>query len=116
MLCCVQRKLLDSAAILAMRKLRKIAVFCGSSSGSSSEYAAGARRLGEEMVRREIGLVYGGGSVGLMGVIAETVARGLGEENVIGVIPRALCPREVRAHCRPPGRPWEPLNPPQILP
>lgn len=40
-----------------------------------------------------------GGNVGLMGAVAETVAAGLGEENVIGVIPSALAPREVRAHC-----------------
>ncbi|CAL5221821.1 g4078 [Coccomyxa viridis] len=47
------------------------------------------------MVKRGIGLVYGGGNVGLMGEIASTVYAGLGEENVIGVIPEALQPREI---------------------
>lgn len=78
-----------------MPKIEKIAVFCGASSGNRDEYLEAARALGEEMVRRKIGLVYGGGNVGLMGAIAETVGRGLGENNVIGVIPKALAPREV---------------------
>ena len=78
-----------------MKEFKKIAVFCGASSGSSPIYEQFARLLGEEMVRRKIGLVYGGGNVGLMGVIAETVGKGLGEEHVIGVIPQALAPREI---------------------
>ena len=77
------------------REFKKIAVFCGASSGSNPVYLQCARQLGEEMVRRRIGLVYGGGNVGLMGAIAETVGKGIGEENVIGVIPKALAPREV---------------------
>lgn len=76
---------------------RKIAVFCGSSVGKNREYAAQTVRLGEEMVKRNIGLVYGGGNVGLMGVISETVHKGLGSEAVIGVIPDFLEDREV--HC-----------------
>jgi predicted Rossmann-fold nucleotide-binding protein len=77
---------------------KKIAVFCGSSIGNSKNYAAQTVLLGEEMVKRNIGLVYGGGNVGLMGVIAETVYRGLGcdEESVVGVIPDYLEDREVR--------------------
>jgi predicted Rossmann-fold nucleotide-binding protein len=47
------------------------------------------------MVRRDIGLVYGGGTVGLMGVIARGVAEGLGPQCVLGVIPSALTPREI---------------------
>lgn len=47
------------------------------------------------MVRRDVGLVYGGGTVGLMGVIAHGVADGLGPQRVLGVIPQALTPREV---------------------
>ena len=47
-----------------VRQLNKIAVFCGASSGTSPEYVAAARALGEEMVARGIGLVYGGGNVG----------------------------------------------------
>lgn len=79
-----------------MREFSKIAVFCGASPGTNSDYIAVAKFLGEEMVQRRIGLVYGGGNVGLMGAIAETVGKGLGEQHVIGVIPRALAPREVR--------------------
>jgi len=48
-------------------------VFCGASDGSSPVYMEAATELGKEMARRNIGLVYGGGSVGLMGVIARTV-------------------------------------------
>ncbi len=78
-----------------MPEFKKIAVFCGASSGSDPVYIECARKLGEEMVRRNIGLVYGGGNVGLMGAIAETVGKGLGEDSVIGVIPKALAPREI---------------------
>ncbi|KAI7839678.1 hypothetical protein COHA_006487 [Chlorella ohadii] len=80
---------------LQPREFKKIAVFCGASSGGSPVYVEAARALGEEMVRRGIGLVYGGGNVGLMGAIAETVGKGLGEQSVIGVIPAALEPREI---------------------
>lgn len=55
----------------------------------------GARALAHEMVAQKIGLVYGGGTVGLMGEIARTVAAGLGDEGVFGVLPEALAPREV---------------------
>lgn len=69
------------------------AVFCGSSHGDDPAYTRAAERLGEEMVKRNVGLVYGGGDVGLMGVIADTVMR-LGG-SAIGVIPRLLVDREV---------------------
>ena len=51
-------------AAIPPRSFKKVAVFCGASSGASPLYAAAARELGEEMVRRQIGLVYGGGNVG----------------------------------------------------
>ncbi|KAK9830081.1 hypothetical protein WJX72_009660 [[Myrmecia] bisecta] len=76
-------------------RFRYVAVFCGASSGSSPEYLECARALGRELVKRQIGLVYGGGSVGLMGAVSQTVYDGLGEGSVIGVIPEALVPREV---------------------
>lgn len=78
-------------------QLKKIAVFCGSSIGKNKAYAAQTILLGEEMVKRDIGLVYGGGNVGLMGVIAETVYRGMGcnDDAVIGVIPDYLEEKEV---------------------
>lgn len=73
--------------------MKRICVFCGSSAGSRPEYAAAAEELGRELVRRNIGLVYGGGNVGLMGIIADAVLRADGE--VQGVIPENLMAREV---------------------
>jgi uncharacterized protein (TIGR00730 family) len=73
--------------------MRQICVFCGSRSGVSYAYEEGARRLGRELAKAGITLVYGGGRVGLMGVLADTVLGSGGE--VIGVIPKALVRREV---------------------
>lgn len=72
---------------------RNLCVFCGSSHGADPAYAEAARQLGGELVRRGIGLVYGGGNVGLMGVLADTVLQADGR--IIGVIPEALMVREV---------------------
>lgn len=68
-------------------------MFCGSRFGNNPAYEAAARKLGEIMLERDIRLVYGGGSIGLMGVVADTVANGGGE--VVGVIPRFLEKLEV---------------------
>jgi uncharacterized protein (TIGR00730 family) len=73
--------------------MKRICVFCGSSSGSRPEYRAAAEEMGRELVRRNIGLVYGGGNVGLMGVLADAVLRAGGE--AVGVIPENLMAREV---------------------
>jgi uncharacterized protein (TIGR00730 family) len=73
--------------------MKRICVFCGSSSGAKPEYAQAAKRLGSVLVQRHLGLVYGGGNVGLMGQIANAVID-LGGE-VIGVIPRGLLERRV---------------------
>jgi hypothetical protein len=73
--------------------MKSIAVYCGASSGARPEYAEGARELARALVEHNIGLVYGGGKVGLMGVIADEVLRLGGEAT--GVIPRALLEREV---------------------
>ena len=70
----------------------RICVYLGSSPGRSPVYRETAIAFGELMVKRGIGLVYGGGNVGLMGIIADTVHAGGGE--VIGVIPEALKARE----------------------
>jgi uncharacterized protein (TIGR00730 family) len=70
-----------------------INVFCGSSPGNGSIYMAMADALGTEMACRGIGLVYGGGSSGLMGAVATAVERNGG--HVLGVIPAALAPREL---------------------
>jgi uncharacterized protein (TIGR00730 family) len=73
--------------------LKRICVFCGSSVGARSAYKGAAEELGELLAGRGIGLVYGGGCIGLMGVVADTVMRKGGE--VIGVIPESLMQREV---------------------
>jgi uncharacterized protein (TIGR00730 family) len=73
--------------------MNRLAVYCGSSMGSDPAFAALARALGEEMARRRIALVYGGGQRGLMGVVADAVLAGGGE--AYGVIPQALVDLEV---------------------
>ncbi len=73
--------------------MKRICVFCGSSPGSRPEYGAAAEEMGRDLVRRNIGLVYGGGNVGLMGVIADAVLRAGGEAQ--GVIPESLTALEV---------------------
>jgi uncharacterized protein (TIGR00730 family) len=73
--------------------MKRICVFCGSSSGSRPEYRAAAEELGAELVRRNISLVYGGTHVGLMGVLADAVLSAGGE--AVGVIPEHLMAREV---------------------
>jgi len=73
--------------------LRTICVYCGSNPGNRSEYAAAAQALGRLLVDEGIRLVYGGGRVGLMGVIAEAVMAAGGE--AIGIIPAALDRREI---------------------
>ena len=79
-----------------MKKIASLCVYCGSASGGSPVYAAAARALGRELVRRDIGLVYGGGNVGLMGAIADEVMASGG--HATGVIPEALMKREVGHH------------------
>jgi uncharacterized protein (TIGR00730 family) len=59
--------------------MRRICVFCGSSAGNRPEYRAAAEELGAELARRGTGLVYGGGNVGLMGVLADAVLKAGGE-------------------------------------
>ena len=73
--------------------LRRICVFCGSSSGILPEYAAAADRLGRLLAERGIEIVYGGGRVGLMGVLADACLAAGGR--VIGVIPEALATKEL---------------------
>ncbi len=68
--------------------IRRLAVFCGSNLGAQAAYRLAAVELGELLVRRGLGLVYGGGDVGLMGALADAVLAAGGE--VIGVIPRHL--------------------------
>jgi len=72
---------------------RRVCVFCGSNAGTAAAYAAAARDLGAAMAERGVGLVFGGGRVGLMGVLADAVLDAGGE--VIGVMPGHLIDREV---------------------
>ncbi len=77
-----------------IRKLmERIFVFCGSSPGGELEYLQAAQQLGHILARRNVGLVYGGAKVGMMGKIAEAVLEKGGE--VIGIIPKGLVDKEV---------------------
>ena len=71
-----------------MRTFKRICVYCGSNPGRAEHYADAAKRLGRLLAGRGIGLVFGGGSVGLMGIIADAVLEAGGE--AIGVIPEKL--------------------------
>lgn len=71
----------------------RVAIFCGAHKGSNGKYAEIAAHVARSLVSREIGIVYGGGRVGLMGVVADAALQAGGE--VIGVIPRSLAGEEV---------------------
>ena len=73
--------------------MQRICVYCGSSLGRRPLYAENARRLAQALVERGLGLVYGGASVGVMGVLADAVLAAGGE--VVGIIPRGLVAKEV---------------------
>ena len=75
-----------------MSQIRRICVYCGSGPGRDPAFAAAARKLGQAMAKNGIGLVYGGGSVGLMGEVANAVLDSGGE--VTGIIPEFLANRE----------------------
>jgi uncharacterized protein (TIGR00730 family) len=71
----------------------RVTVFCGSNTGNRAAYRLAAEALARELVARDIGLVFGGGCVGLMGVVADAVLAAGG--TAIGVIPQALVDREL---------------------
>jgi uncharacterized protein (TIGR00730 family) len=73
--------------------MKSVAVYCGSSSGNQEMYVQQAQEMGRELARRGLTLVYGGGCVGLMGVIADAVLAEGGK--VIGVIPGFLADKEL---------------------
>ena len=73
--------------------MKRLCVYCGSSSGRLTDYARVARQLARAMVNRNIDLVYGGASVGIMGEIANAVLEAGGD--VIGIIPKGLFVKEV---------------------
>ena len=70
-----------------------VCVFCGSAPGARPSYSAAARELGTALAQAGMTLVYGGGKLGLMGIVADAVLAAGGR--VIGVIPRALLEREL---------------------
>lgn len=76
-----------------MSQLRSVCVYCGSGLGTDPAYAVAARTLGREMAERGVRLVYGGGSIGLMGEIAQSVLKHGGR--VTGIIPKFLREQEV---------------------
>ena len=73
--------------------MKTLCVYCGAATGANPRYAESARALAAEFVKHDIGLVYGGGNVGLMGVIADAVLQLGGRAT--GVIPQALVDKEV---------------------
>lgn len=76
--------------------MKSVCVFCGSSPGHDPVHAQGARAMGTEIAKRGLVLVYGGGAVGLMGIVADAALAAGGE--VHGIIPRALREKEVGHH------------------
>lgn len=81
------------AVLETLAPLRRLCVFCGSSRGARGDYAAAAQELAAELARRGIELVYGGGNIGLMGVVADAALRhGV---RVTGIIPRGLADKEL---------------------
>jgi len=76
-----------------MTRMKRVCVYCGSASGAAPAYRAAAEKLGVLLAQSRIGLVYGGGSIGLMGILADAVLEAGGE--VTGIIPRHLHEREI---------------------
>lgn len=73
--------------------MKRVCVFCGSSAGADPVYRRAAQYMGEALVQRGLGLVYGGGGIGLMNVLADSVLAQGGE--VIGIMPKALMTKEI---------------------
>lgn len=73
--------------------MKRVCVYAGSSNGARPEYRDAAERLGRSLAHRDLGVVYGGAHVGLMGVLADTALEAGGE--VIGVMPASLAAREI---------------------
>lgn len=74
-------------------RFKRVCVFCGSSTGKREAYREAAIELGQELVAKRLNLVYGGGSIGLMGLVSQTVHQGGG--HVIGIIPKTLMGKEL---------------------
>ncbi|KAL9238053.1 hypothetical protein vseg_012529 [Gypsophila vaccaria] len=74
-------------------RFKRICVFCGSSPGKNPGYQLAAIQLAQQLVEKKIDLVYGGGSIGLMGLVSQAVYDG--GRHVLGVIPKSLMPKEI---------------------
>ncbi|WP_019217674.1 LOG family protein [Legionella tunisiensis] len=72
--------------------MKRLGVFCGSHSGNQPDFAIAAKHVGQLLLKNKIELVYGGGRLGLMGTLANTILKGGG--NVIGVVPKFLLDKE----------------------
>ncbi|XP_077246314.1 cytokinin riboside 5'-monophosphate phosphoribohydrolase LOG3-like isoform X3 [Tasmannia lanceolata] len=83
----------DMEEKLVKSRFKSVCVFCGSSTGKRNCYKDAAVELGKELVSRKVDLVYGGGSVGLMGLVSQAVHRGGG--HVLGIIPKTLMCKEI---------------------
>ncbi|CAI8600092.1 unnamed protein product [Vicia faba] len=79
--------------ILVKSRFKRICVYCGSTPGKNPSYQIAAIQLGKQLVERKIDLVYGGGSIGLMGRISQVVYDG--GCHVLGIIPKTLMPKEI---------------------
>ncbi len=79
---------------LGQQREMRICVYCGSSAGNNQVYAHAPREMGKLLARQGIALVYGGGRIGLMGVLADAALNEGGR--VIGVIPQSLMEREIQ--------------------
>ncbi|MGC3977309.1 MAG: TIGR00730 family Rossman fold protein [Paludibacteraceae bacterium] len=84
-----KEKMYFCKSFLIDKRMKKICVYCASSSKIDSSYVETARKLGEIFAKNGIDLIYGGGSVGLMGTLADAVMNANGK--VVGVIPRFMC-------------------------
>ncbi|KAE8715585.1 Cytokinin riboside 5'-monophosphate phosphoribohydrolase LOG5 [Hibiscus syriacus] len=84
---------MDENKALNSSRFKRVCVFCGSSPGKRNCYRDAALELGQELVSRKLDLVYGGGSVGLMGLVSQEVHRGGG--HVLGIIPKTLMNKEI---------------------
>ncbi|XP_021857773.2 probable cytokinin riboside 5'-monophosphate phosphoribohydrolase LOGL10 isoform X1 [Spinacia oleracea] len=88
------------ASMMMMKKLsgsssrfKRICVFCGSSAGKNPSFRVAALQLANQLIERKIDLVYGGGSIGLMGMVSQAVYNG--GRHVLGVIPKTLMRKEI---------------------
>uniref|UniRef100_A0A803MCG0 Cytokinin riboside 5'-monophosphate phosphoribohydrolase n=1 Tax=Chenopodium quinoa TaxID=63459 RepID=A0A803MCG0_CHEQI len=84
---------IEKEASSSSSRFKSVCVFCGSSTGKRDSYREAAIELGQQLVEKRLNLVYGGGSIGLMGLVSQTVHQGGG--HVIGIIPKTLMGKEL---------------------